>query len=142
MQLGQLRRGLRITVGETNQLLQVFDYWPTPPDETTLPLPCAATIWFCDFLAVLGVLEQSARLEMAKALRPLFEPFGDDIIEASHYEKATVRIADRRYLGLADGHFLDLLTGADLPRLPIRPVEKAVYDVGSLVIHKRRDHRG
>lgn len=108
--------------------------WPIPDDAHELGMGSALALLAADIVGRLGVLAVTKLPGLIRILATDLDGIVDPVVE---YERATLRIADRRAIVLktdAAPRVLDIATGQLIPLG--RPIEKLIYDLGAVYARK------
>jgi hypothetical protein len=132
--IGDVRGWLRGGPDVDALLRDGLGLWPTPPDTHELSMGSALALLAADITGRMGVL---AVTKLPGLVRILAVDLDGIVDPETEYDRATLRIADRKYIVLRTAtapRSLDIATGQ--PAAIGRPIEKLVYDLGAVYARK------
>lgn len=140
--LEELQKSVRLTPGEVGQLIKAGwpGLWPLSDMTMLMDERVVAAVWLMEALSSLGVLDAPLRVaampvvaeEIATGVYPNF-------VESAEVGRGPLfKLADRRYVASGTSDYVDLQTGQLLKKLPQRPLERLIYDIGEIWLQRRR----
>lgn len=132
--IGDVRGWLRGGPDVDALLRDGLGLWPMPPDAHELSMGSALSLLAADITGRMGVLAVTKLPGLVRILSADLEGIVDPEKE---YDRATLRIADRKYVvlrAIEAPRVLDIATGQ--AAAIGRPIEKLVYDLGAVYARK------